>query len=639
MAENTSPTFAPVPTIPAGYTVRAGLPSAHVYRDLRSAAGIIPVTADQAEAAVKGTWYGCHIVHTSTSSEETVVGMGAVIANGSWYFHIVDVAILPEHQRRGLGKVVIHAIMEYILANKPEGRPFISLSASAQGASLYRKSYTRTLILMPTMASARGGRMRTRSQSQVPDKRSADELETVQVNTNKRFRTYHGRRQVLQPISIKEETKEDIRVKSQSASPVPLASRNNQTMTRRRDPHGWDDDMHLQPSPSYPITRNQSSSPGGRMVSRLTAKLRSRRALTDMGIAAPKIKHEPRTGQEDEAPARGAPSRQGSTDTPSIALLREEEQKREEDLRLLREQIAEHYPFPASRTNDDVAELESESEDSSSSGEDDTGSGSNKSSSIRERSWDDDDSDDTDSDENENMPLFHLRRRITRTVFVVSSPVPKKEDGDTTESEDEEDDVSSSPVQNKAEDQYSKSSSSIASSSEACSTCGDREAFEDSDSDSNASNVATDIESQIAIYNDDNNDAHTRLNEVLRRVPASSPTGSHQTAGNQPAHDGMQLRSPAQIIQGLRQDEAAADQHENVNAAAAYGARLQSSSPPRAYDYDEYRLRARYLEQFKEMTAVQLDEAGRDLDYRARKLNSKRSAYEMALHERAFPRY
>ncbi|TLS22445.1 uncharacterized protein PpBr36_10027 [Pyricularia pennisetigena] len=139
MAESTSQTLAPVPTIPAGYTIRAGLPSAQTYRDLRSGAGIIPVTAEQAEAAVKGTWYGCHIVHTSASSSETIVGMGAVIANGSWYFHIVDVAILPEHQRKGLGKAVIHALMEYILANKAEGRPFICLSASVKGVSLYRK--------------------------------------------------------------------------------------------------------------------------------------------------------------------------------------------------------------------------------------------------------------------------------------------------------------------------------------------------------------------------------------------------------------------------------------------------------------------------------------------------------------------
>lgn len=162
---------------------------------------------------------------------------------------------------------------------------------------------------MPSMPSAGGDRMRTRSQAQGSDKRSADELEAAPPNSTKRLRAYHGYRQVLQPIGIsksfllsdehgtltrqteqdltwrnpEEETKDDIRVKSESASPVPLFSRNNQVLTRR-DSNVWDDGMHLPPSPPYLATTNQSSSPGGRTASRLTAKLRSRRARTDIGI-------------------------------------------------------------------------------------------------------------------------------------------------------------------------------------------------------------------------------------------------------------------------------------------------------------------------------------------------------------------
>jgi hypothetical protein len=28
--------------------------------------------------------------------------MGRVIGDGGWYFHVVDMAVLPEHQRRDL---------------------------------------------------------------------------------------------------------------------------------------------------------------------------------------------------------------------------------------------------------------------------------------------------------------------------------------------------------------------------------------------------------------------------------------------------------------------------------------------------------------------------------------------------------
>ncbi|KAH8837918.1 hypothetical protein MCOR27_002583 [Pyricularia oryzae] len=492
------------------------------------------------------------------------------------------------------------------------------------------------------MPSAGGDRMRTRSQAQGSDKRSADELEAAPPNSTKRLRAYHGYRQVLQPIGIKEETKDDIRVKSESASPVPLFSRNNQVLTRR-DSNVWDEGMHLPPSPPYLATTNQSSSPGGRTASRLTAKLRSRRARTDIGIV-PKIESGTAAGQENGINAPEVPSDQSSAQAPTLALLRQEERKRKENLRLLRQEIARHYPFTGPLNHGDVSESEAESERGNSSGDADAGSDSNRTTSSREDSSDDEDSedvaddgrdslsdsDDPDSDENENIPLIHVRRRLVRTTFMVSSPVPKKEDGDTTESEVEDENDTFPLARNHADRvmiKTSSSSSSMASSSAACSACGDREGSEDDDPDSYASDTPTDVESNIAIYNDE--DAHTRLNQMLRQAPVPCPTGVHHIAVDQSVQHGMRLRSPAQIMQRLRQDD---------DDSAAHSGRLQSSSPPRA-DYDEYRLRARYLEQFKDMTAAQLDEAGRDLDYRARKLNSKRSAYELALHERAFPRY
>ncbi|KAI6363228.1 hypothetical protein MCOR25_005947 [Pyricularia grisea] len=503
---------------------------------------------------------------------------------------------------------------------------------------------------MTTIFSASGGRMRTRSQAQVSDKRSADELEGAPFNTAKRSKTCGGRRQVLQPISIKEELKEDASIKSESASPVRLTLRNTQAMSRRRDPQAWDDGMHLPPSPPYPSTTNQSSSPAGRLASRLTAKLRSRKARTEIGIA-PKIENSSRTRQEDEVTARGVSGRQGSTAAPSITVLRQEEQRREEDLKILREQIASHYPSSGSWSDGYVANSELESEDGSSSGEDDTGSRSNDTKSIQERSSDindsedsehvdndskdsSSDSDDTESDEDENEALVRVRSRLRLAMCRVASPVPKEEDGDTTDSKDEDEhDAAPSPAKIETDDHVIKSSFSVASSSAVCSTCGDSEASEDDDSESHADNVPIDIESNIPIYNDEE-DAHTRLNEALRRAPAPSPLSEHHTAVNQSIHNEVQLQSPAHIIQRRQQQDGVINQDEDLNAA-----RFQSSSPPRAYDYDEYRLRARYLEQFKGMTAAQLDEAGRDLDYVARKLNSKRSAYEMALHERAFPRY
>ena len=32
-----------------------------------------------------------------------MVGMGRLLGAGGWYFHVLDMAVLPDHQRRGLG--------------------------------------------------------------------------------------------------------------------------------------------------------------------------------------------------------------------------------------------------------------------------------------------------------------------------------------------------------------------------------------------------------------------------------------------------------------------------------------------------------------------------------------------------------
>jgi len=39
-------------------------------------------------------------VHEATAA---IVGMGRLIGGAGWHFQVLDMAVLPEHQRRGLG--------------------------------------------------------------------------------------------------------------------------------------------------------------------------------------------------------------------------------------------------------------------------------------------------------------------------------------------------------------------------------------------------------------------------------------------------------------------------------------------------------------------------------------------------------
>jgi ribosomal protein S18 acetylase RimI-like enzyme len=70
--------------------------------------------------------------------------MGRVIGDGGWYFHVVDMAVHPEHQRRGLGDAVLTELLDRIRAAAPAGA-FVNLLADPPGRRLYaRHGFTPT---------------------------------------------------------------------------------------------------------------------------------------------------------------------------------------------------------------------------------------------------------------------------------------------------------------------------------------------------------------------------------------------------------------------------------------------------------------------------------------------------------------
>jgi ribosomal protein S18 acetylase RimI-like enzyme len=67
-----------------------------------------------------------------------VVGMGRVIGDGRIYFYIQDIAVLPEHQNKGIGKLIMETIQEYLKENAPE-KSFVGLFAAQGKESFYNK--------------------------------------------------------------------------------------------------------------------------------------------------------------------------------------------------------------------------------------------------------------------------------------------------------------------------------------------------------------------------------------------------------------------------------------------------------------------------------------------------------------------
>lgn len=126
--------------MPSGYALHIGSISVTDYLHIRNnSANLTPLHEAQASAALAGSWYRIHITHDSNPSK--AVAMGRIVGDGGWYFSIADVAVLPEHQRKGLGDLIMSTLMARIREVAPTGRPGanVMLFASPDARALYTK--------------------------------------------------------------------------------------------------------------------------------------------------------------------------------------------------------------------------------------------------------------------------------------------------------------------------------------------------------------------------------------------------------------------------------------------------------------------------------------------------------------------
>lgn len=107
-------------------------PTVDEYVRLRAEAGLTPRSREEARPALANSWAWVHV-----RVDGEAVAMGRVIGDGGWYFHIADMATLPQFQRRGIGRAVLEALLDRIHAASP-GTPWVTLFADAAGVPLYR---------------------------------------------------------------------------------------------------------------------------------------------------------------------------------------------------------------------------------------------------------------------------------------------------------------------------------------------------------------------------------------------------------------------------------------------------------------------------------------------------------------------
>ncbi|HEY4146393.1 GNAT family N-acetyltransferase [Pinirhizobacter sp.] len=113
------------------YTQRNQVPSLATYQYLRISAGLSAKHTDAATRGLANTLFA-----TMVFADDEPVGMGRVIGDGGCFFQVVDVAVLPAHQGRGLGKRIMAAITQYLQDHVPSSG-YVSLIADGQAHRLY----------------------------------------------------------------------------------------------------------------------------------------------------------------------------------------------------------------------------------------------------------------------------------------------------------------------------------------------------------------------------------------------------------------------------------------------------------------------------------------------------------------------
>jgi predicted N-acetyltransferase YhbS len=114
-----------------GYKLISGVPSIEDYCRLRVSAGLSPKSPEAAAAGLPNTLFGVVVL-----KDNKVIGMGRVIGDGGLFYQVVDIAVEPEHQRRGLGKAIVGRIVGHLRQSAPAGA-HVSLIADGPAHHLY----------------------------------------------------------------------------------------------------------------------------------------------------------------------------------------------------------------------------------------------------------------------------------------------------------------------------------------------------------------------------------------------------------------------------------------------------------------------------------------------------------------------
>lgn len=109
------------------------IPAVDEYRELRRVSGLSDKSFEAATRGLPNSLYS-----TTIRDGSRLIAMGRVVGDGGCDFSIVDIAVHPDYQRRGLGVRIMTAIMAYLEREAPASA-YVALIADDHAPALYEK--------------------------------------------------------------------------------------------------------------------------------------------------------------------------------------------------------------------------------------------------------------------------------------------------------------------------------------------------------------------------------------------------------------------------------------------------------------------------------------------------------------------
>jgi len=108
-------------------------PQVRDYMALRLETGLSGKSKEAAEIGLPNSLFAVSIYEG-----KILIGMGRVIGDGGAFFQVVDIAVKPSYQRKGLGKTIMNEVMDYLDKNTYAGS-YVSLLADMPADQLYKQ--------------------------------------------------------------------------------------------------------------------------------------------------------------------------------------------------------------------------------------------------------------------------------------------------------------------------------------------------------------------------------------------------------------------------------------------------------------------------------------------------------------------